>query len=174
MAKLVKPSTELKESYMAFYEEWIASGEDIVPWVVSVDPSDFDAYVRELNEAHLEEKLQEGWVPGSTYWLLDEADKVVGAVNIRHRLNQKLLESGGHIGYGVIPSERRKGYASQILAQALQKTDALGIREVLVCCDDGNIGSERTILGCGGQYESSFTEAHGNVVKRFWITRSGG
>ncbi|REE91354.1 putative acetyltransferase [Paenibacillus taihuensis] len=173
MAYLVKPSTELKEAYMTFYREWNLSGEDIVPWVVSLDPSDFDAYVRHLNEACLEEKVSEGWVPHSTYWLVDDEGKVVGAANIRHRLNQKLLESGGHIGYGVIPSERRKGYATRILEQALQETDALGIREVLVCCDDGNIGSERTIVRCGGQYESSFTEAHGNVVKRFWITRSG-
>ncbi|SFT24767.1 GNAT family N-acetyltransferase [Paenibacillus sp. BC26] len=171
MVQLVKPSMALQEAYMAFYREWIVCGEDIVPWVVGLDPSDFTAYIKQLNEAHKEENTPEGWVPHSTYWLLDDAGQVVGAANIRHRLNQKLLESGGHIGYGIIPSERRKGYAAQLLALSLQETDGLGIREVLVICDHDNIGSERTILRNGGQFESSFTEAHGNVVKRFWIHR---
>ncbi|SDY02728.1 GNAT family N-acetyltransferase [Paenibacillus sp. CF384] len=171
MVRLVKPSVALQEAYLAFYREWIESGEDIVPWVVSKDPSDFEAYVNELNEACKEENTPDGWVPHSTCWLLDGDGHVVGAANIRHRLNQKLLESGGHIGYGIIPSERRKGYAAQLLALSLQETDALGIREVLVICDQDNIGSERTILRNGGKFESSFTEAHGNVVKRFWIHR---
>ncbi|RAP74126.1 GNAT family N-acetyltransferase [Paenibacillus montanisoli] len=172
MVHLVKPSVGLRESYMAFYREWVESREDIVPWIVGQDPSDFEDYVRFTNEADKEENIQEGFVAHSTYWLQDEEGRIVGATNIRHRLNQKLLESGGHIGYGIIPSQRRRGYATKLLELALLKTDELGIERALLVCDESNAASERTILRNGGQFESTFTEGSGNVVKRFWIHRN--
>lgn len=171
VVRLVMPTVVHEAAYRTFYEEWIASGELIVPWVVGRDPSDFPAYVRFLLEAELPEHVPDGWVPGSTYWLMDEADAIVGAVNIRHRLNPSLAESGGHIGYGIVPSQRRRGHATALLGLALARTDELGIRDVLVVCDRGNSGSERTILSQGGQFHSEFTEPDGNVVRRFWIHR---
>ncbi|UUZ86883.1 GNAT family N-acetyltransferase [Paenibacillus sp. P26] len=108
-------------------------------------------------------------VPHTTYWLVNEEKKVLGAVNIRHRLNAKLLNSGGHIGYGIRPSERRKGLATALLHLALQKTRELGLDQVLVVCDKGNIGSERTILKNGGVFDSEYMEPNGNIVRRFWI-----
>jgi predicted acetyltransferase len=98
---------DYKEQYMAFYEDWINSNEDIVPWAVERDPSDFDKYLDFLYSENNEEKLiHSNWVPHSTNWLLNEDNLIVGAVNIRHRLNQKLLNCGGHIGYGIAPSHR--------------------------------------------------------------------
>lgn len=170
--RLVKPSADYRRQYVAFYEDWRRSGEDIVPWVVERDPADFEAMVQFLYAQDSEEKLSgagANWVPHSTYWLVDEREEIVGAVNIRHRLNAKLLNSGGHIGYGIRPSERRKGYATQLLALALEKTRELRLVRVLVVCDKGNIGSERTILKNGGLLESEHTEDDGNVVRRFWI-----
>lgn len=67
----------------------------------------------------------------------------MGAVNIRHRLNEKLLNSGGHIGYGIRPSERRKGYASVLLALTLEITRDMGLNKVLLVCDKGNVASEK-------------------------------
>ncbi|MFC5773030.1 GNAT family N-acetyltransferase [Ectobacillus antri] len=166
--RLVKPTRDLQSAYLSFYEEWKASGETMVPWVISKDPSDFEEMLRFLREGELVECLPPGWVPASTYWLVD-GEKVVGAVNIRHALTEQLLNCGGHIGYGVRPSERRKGYATHILALALEKTKELGIDRVLVCCDEDNIASERTILKNGGVFESMFIEDDGNAVKRFWI-----
>lgn len=166
---LVKPTFDLKDEYLAFYQEWKESGESMVPWVISKDPSDFQAMIQFLHDSEKEENLPDHWVPASTFWLLKDEKKIVGAVNIRHRLTEKLFHSGGHIGYGIRPTERRKGYASILLALSLQKAKDLGIADVLVVCDENNIASERTILRNGGIPDSNYVEEDGNVVKRFWI-----
>lgn len=168
--RLVKPSADYRRQYVSFYEDWRSSGEDIVPWVVERNPADFGAMIDFLFSQDSEEKVtQANWVPHSTYWLVDEREEIVGAVNIRHRLSPRLLNSGGHIGYGIRPSERRKGYATALLALALDKTRELGLGKVLVVCDKGNTGSEKTILKNGGRLESEYAEEDGNVVRRFWI-----
>ncbi|BBH19132.1 acetyltransferase [Paenibacillus baekrokdamisoli] len=169
LLRVVQPSIDYREVYLSFYEDWKSSGEDMVPWVIEKEPTNFQSMIDFLYEQDSEEKLKNDWVPHSTYWLMDESKQVVGAVNIRHRLNEKLFNSGGHIGYGIRPSERRKGYATFLLSAALEKTRNLGINRVLVVCDKGNIGSERTIIKNGGQFESEFVEEDGNVVRRFWI-----
>lgn len=166
---LIKPTVDVKDEYLAFYQEWKQSGEQMVPWVISKDPSDFSAMVEELRAEESGENLPEGWVPASTYWLITENKKIVGAVNIRHQLTVALLQSGGHIGYGIRPSERRKGYATQILALSLLKAKELGIDKALVVCDATNLASERTILKNGGMADESFVEEDGNIVNRYWI-----
>lgn len=115
---LVKPSMELKDTYLSFYREWKDSGQNIVPYVVNKDPSDFKAMLQYLFDSEKGDNMPENWVPDTTYWLVDEVKKVVGAVNIRHRLTERLFNSGGHIGYGIRPSERRKGYATKLLGLA--------------------------------------------------------
>jgi len=70
---------------------------------------------------------------------------------------------------GIRPSERRKGFATQLLALSLKKAKEIGIQKALVVCDETNIGSERTILNNGGVPDTSFVEEDGNVIKRFWI-----
>lgn len=85
------------------------------------------------------------------------------------KLTQKLLECGGHIGYGIRPSERRQGYATKLLALALEKAKELGLKSVLVVCDEVNVASEKTILKNGGKPDTNYVEEDGNVVKRFWI-----
>ncbi|WP_431809361.1 GNAT family N-acetyltransferase [Brevibacillus agri] len=166
---LVKPSARRQQEYLAYYEEWKQSGEPFVPWVAGREPYDFGAYLAFLASEGSEESIPAGWVPHSTYWLVNGEDKILGVVNIRHRLNEHLYNAGGHIGYGIRPSERRKGYATAILALALDKTRELGLERVLVVCDRDNTGSEKTIRGNGGVLESEFTEADGNVVRRYWI-----
>ncbi|CAG9613246.1 hypothetical protein BACCIP111899_02460 [Bacillus rhizoplanae] len=166
---LVTPTLALQNEYLNFYQEWKDSGEDMVPWVISKDPSDFHGMIQFLASSEKGENLPEGWVPDSTYWLVSENKKIVGAVNIRHQLTEKLLNCGGHIGYGIRPSERQKGYATTLLALALEKTKELGVRKALVVCDESNVGSEKTIIKNGGIPDSNYIEEDGNVVKRFWI-----
>ena len=92
----------------------------------------------------------------------------MGAVNIRHYLNDKLLETGGHIGDGIRPGERRKGYATAMIGLALEECRKLGIDRVLICCDKDNIGSAKSIQRNGGVLENE-VEEDGNIVQRYWI-----
>ncbi|ATI53750.1 MULTISPECIES: GNAT family N-acetyltransferase [Bacillus cereus group] len=166
---LLTPTTDLQEEYLDFYNEWKDSGETMIPWVISKDPSNFPAMVQELLDAHNGVNLPQSWVPDSTYWLVTDNNRIVGAVNIRHSLTEHLFNAGGHIGYGIRPSERRKGYATKLLELSLEKTKKLNITRALVVCDEVNTASEKTILHNGGVRDDDFIEEDGNVVRRFWI-----
>ncbi|WP_440109517.1 GNAT family N-acetyltransferase [Paenibacillus sp. QZ-Y1] len=168
--RLVKPSVEYQSTYLAFYEDWIESGESMVPWVIAKEPYPFEEMLASLQRSEQGIDIPEGWVRDSTYWLVTERDNnVVGAVNIRHELNEKLLNGGGHIGYGIRPGERHNGYGSEILRLSLEKTRELGITKVLVVCDACNEPSKRVILRNGGIRDEDYIEPDGNVVERFWI-----
>jgi predicted acetyltransferase/broad specificity phosphatase PhoE len=166
---LIKPTVDLKEEYLSFYDEWLESKEDMVPWVIKKDPSNFEAMVQFLNDNEQGHNLPEGWVPDSTFWLINENKRLLGVVNIRHRLTEILLNSGGHIGYGIRPSERRKGYATKLLSLALEKSKKLEIKKALVLCNEDNTGSFKTIINNGGIPDSDFIEEDGTIIKRFWI-----
>jgi len=167
--RLVEPQLELQEEYLSFYQEWKESGEDMVPWVISKDPSNFQRMLKSLFDSELGIGLPESMVPDSTFWLVDNDNRVLGAVNIRHQLTEHLYNAGGHIGYGIRPSERRKGYATLLLKLSLIEAKKLGIYDVLVVCDSRNIGSEKTIINNGGIPDKDYIENDGNVIKRYWI-----
>ena len=120
MLKLVKPAEADWAKIDEIMAEWTASGEKIVPYSIRVcNYRDREQY---LAVFEAEEQGIPGFVPATTYFCLDtERDILVGAVNIRHRLNESLLQDGGHIGDGVRPSERRRGYATRMIALALEK-----------------------------------------------------
>ncbi|MCM3783527.1 GNAT family N-acetyltransferase [Neobacillus mesonae] len=166
---LIKPSLNLKNEYLDFYQDWKKSGEEIVPWVVSRDPSNFEKMIEWLDNNERGIHLKEGWVPDSTFWLVSESNRILGAVNIRHQLTEVLINRGGHIGYGIRPSERRKGYATKLLSLSLEKAKSLGINKALVVCDEDNIASERTIIANGGIPDNDYIEENGNIIKRYWI-----
>jgi predicted acetyltransferase len=100
----------------------------------------------------------------------DRRETLVGRISIRHELNAWLAAYGGHIGYCVVPAERRKGYATEMLRQGLVIARAFGLDEVLVVCDVDNIASARVIEACGGEPESVLDgDAEGKAKRRYWI-----
>lgn len=110
MITLIKPSLHLEPEYLDYVSEWQESGESIVPSVVSKTFLPLEDF---LEEQEQEERVAPtNWVTHSTYWLYD-GETIVGAVNFRHDLNDQLQQVGGHIGYGIRPSARNKGYATE-------------------------------------------------------------
>ena len=165
---LVKPSIKYKAEYLDMIDEWKNSGEKVTPWVLNFDTSNFLAFIEKLEELSKGIGISPNFVESSTYWLVDENNRVLGAANIRHRLNESLLDRGGHIGYGIRPSARRKGFATELLRQALMIVNDRGINDVLITCDKYNIGSARTIIKNRGILESE--GMHDDVVfQRYWV-----
>ena len=118
--------------------------------------------------------LPEGKVPALTYFYVREADeRIVGMVNIRLALNDLLRSEGGHIGYSIRPTERRRHYGTDLLSAALKVCDTVGIREVLVSCDRDNIASAGVIRNCGGVLKSEiYSETYGTVLQMYAIRRA--
>lgn len=164
--RLVKLTEDYKTHLIEMLDEWYAAGEKIIPYAIRYhDYHDFQYYMDnlELKEA------RDGLVPDSTFFCLDEErDIFVGAVNIRHYLNDALLQTGGHVGDGVRPSERRKGVATQMIAMALEECRKLGIDRVLMICDKENIGSAKSIQKNGGILENEMV-VNGKEIQRYWI-----
>lgn len=129
----------------------------------------FAAYVEYLKKIKEGTDLPPKFVPATMFCAWGDG-QIVGRVSIRHKLNEYLAKVGGHVGYGVVPAFRRKGYATEILRQTLPYAKKLGLSRILVTCDEGNIGSQKTIERCGGIFESLVHAKSEQVAtRRYWI-----
>lgn len=171
--KLIKPTIVLKQEYLEMLDEWKQNNEKIVPWVLNEDTSDFQAMISRFADYSQGIGLKEDLVPHSTYWLVRDDNKILGAINIRHRLNDYLKNIGGHIGYGIRPSERRKGYATEMLGKALDIVRGMGIKSIMISCDKDNIASGKTIIKNGGVLHSEDSD-NGTIFQRYWIALNQG
>lgn len=164
--RLVKPAPDMEDAYLDFVSEWETAGEEIIPRAVNPLGRTYAQWL--FDTIAMETEAPEGYVTGSTYFLVTDTGEIIGAVNIRHYLNEHLYWHSGHIGYGIRPSRRRRGYASAMLALALPVARSLGIDRALITCYRDNVGSARTILKNGGVLENEVVFGDG-VIQRYWI-----
>jgi len=169
MLKLITPDKRFEEQYKEMMDEWYSYHEEIIPYSIRrLDYKDFDAYLKGFEEESRGSLC--GFVPATTLWAYDEERNIIiGAVNIRHYLNDALLKNGGHIGDGVRPSERKKGYATKMISLALEECKKLNINRVLMVCDKDNIGSAKSIINNGGILENEILNEDGTIEQRYWI-----
>lgn len=175
MTTLVEPDVRYHESLLRAAAELEAEGNGsylmLEQWPVERlhDADEFTRYVEECRSTDVVRPEDAHWrVPSTWLWIVDDGDEVVGRVSIRHRLNDNLLNVGGHIGYAVIPSARRRGHATAALAQSLDLAAELGIDPALVTCDDTNVASRRVIENNGGVLE----DVRAGKL-RFWVPTHG-
>ena len=153
-----RPSVERKDEIISFLEEFVEAHSEIngtggldkvlKGWTFE------QAYERCMRTEDKEYAESIGKCPGKTFWLIRKNDdKIVGTINIRWDLNEKMLRFAGHIGYGIRPSERRKGYSKLNLYMGLKEAQKLGLDRVMIGCSASNTGSEKTILALGGILE---------------------
>lgn len=176
MPELVRPTVRVQESFLAAMAELRTEGRGGAHdhtmigsemraygerWAA---PQGFCEFVAWLCAQALEESPRPaGHVPATTLWWVD-GDEYLGRLAIRHRLTPALREIGGHIGYDVRPSARRRGHATAMLHEALPVARAMGIDRVLITCDTDNIASWKVIERNGGVLE----DLRGDI-RRYWV-----
>ena len=160
------PGIERKDDAIEYINEFLECGSEI-NGVGSLDRyiEDYEGWLQKL-EIDRTMEPNEQKVPADTYFLVRENDnRIVGMINIRHCLNENLKQVGGHIGYSIRPSERRKGYNKVNLYLGLIRCQELGIKEVLMDCDYDNLASARTMLALGGRLVREWYEP--NIYKTY-------
>lgn len=172
MPELTVPTTALREAWLESRDDWgrgvHQDGSGLRPEDEVDSSEDFAAYVaRLLREGDVTVAPAEGRVHCTHRWITEDG-RVLGAIALRHELNDFLLRAGGHIGYGIRPSARRRGLASWALALTLERAHGLGLDRVLITCVETNLASRRVIeKACGVLEDVSETEL--GLTRRYWI-----
>ncbi len=169
--KLVFPTEEYKTQIEEYLEEHIKNGEYEIAGDGGLDRiKDVDKWLEKIRKDVSIDTIQEGKIPSTLFLGIRKSDnRIVGTIQIRHKLNEKLLLNVGHIGDGVRPSERKKGYATEMIRLALEECKKLGIYEVLMVCYKDNIGSQKSIIKNGGVLENEIPAENGKIDQRYWI-----
>lgn len=167
---LVKPDLVYFEQYKEMYYEWLGQ-EHINPWFFKTrcdTLENFADFVQMLDNCE-KGKADKQYASQTAYFAVDENDRLIGGVSIRHYLTIDGYNFGGHIGYGVRPSERKKEYGTEMLKLALEEAKRLKIYKVLLACLETNIGSNRVIQKCGGVFENKVKDSDNSIINRYWI-----
>lgn len=170
--KLVCPCEEHLEQVREYRQAFLAAGDGLDgagPLRRFEDPADWLRQVRLYEDPAT---VPPHLVQATQFLCVRKDDgRVLGMLQVRHRLNEYLAQYAGHIGYSVRPDERRKGVAKWMLRESLDYCRALGLEKVMVACLPDNEGSRRTILANGGVYERTvFEPDDGELLEQYWIT----
>jgi len=174
--KFIMPDYHLRDEYTEMMDEWVKDGSRIAPWSLIEQyhtDDEFDKVIRATNEAAVGNMKNKEFVPCKTYYVKDFINgKLLGAINIRYYLTKSTYETWGHIGFGVRPSERKKGYATEMLKMALEECRQMRMEKVFIACLENNIGSAKTIEKCGGILRDIFTFIYNGEsvnIRRYFI-----
>lgn len=169
---LIRPTSEYASQIIEYRQEFLDAGDSMDGTGPLRRFENPEEYIKICAEYEDTTTVPSHLVPATQFFFIRKSDnKLVGMIQIRHRFNDYLEKYAGHIGYSVRPSERRKGYAKEMLRMTLPFCREIGIDKVMITCIDGNIGSEKTILANDGVYEYTIHEPNENKdLKRFWIT----
>ena len=170
---LVEPRLDQQDAYVDMAREFTREGAQHGRW--AVDEASFEGFVLELRRQARADDLLSIRVPQTTYWLVRSDGVIVGTSRLRHRLTPELEIFGGHIGYDVRPSERRKGYGTRLLALTLDKARALGLTYDMLTCDDDNVASYRVMERNGGRLPDRVSQPDtGRLARRYWFALDAG
>lgn len=169
--KLIVPTKNNKEAALAFRKEHFDHGESVIHGSALFDKIEsYDDWLKHILDSSHEETVRPGWVVASTFFVVRQSDdRIVGMIDVRHRLNEFLKNYGGHIGYSIRPAERNKGYATQALGKALNYAATIQLSKVMLACYQDNIASRKTIEKCGGILDKEFLDKEGKVIRFYWI-----
>lgn len=169
--KLVSPAWEHKSAAERFKKEFFNCGERIINGSALLDKLEYGEWLEKIKENSSPETVSADWVVADTFFAVRESDgEIVGIIDIRHNLDLDFLaQYGGHIGYAVRPAERRKGYAAEMLRQALDHARGLGLSKVMLGCYSDNTASKRTIEKCGGVFTEEKRYLDGQRMDVYWI-----
>jgi predicted acetyltransferase len=168
--KLVLPTPEYKDKLMDYKREFIENRDSMDGTAGLGNSETFEEWYGAFFNNLKEETARDGFVPATTYMALSVDDsRLIGMIDIRHRLNDYLLNFGGHIGYSIRKSERQQGYANEMLGLALVECLKLDIKKVLITCDKNNIASAKTIINNNGKLENEIPEGT-KITQRYWVS----
>lgn len=168
---LQEPTRESKEDVWSFRESFRAPAYITnIPGSAGLDEAlSYDDWLENVSAYQNARLLPPDRAVASTFLVRRQKDKhMIGIVNIRHSLNDYLLQVGGHIGYSIGPQYRGKGYGTELLRLSLEFCRTLHLDRVLVTCDVRNTASAKVILANGGVLENEL-EQDGVIKQRYWI-----
>lgn len=156
MLRLVKPTMDMKEKAMDYKLEHFNNGEMIINGSELLDKTEsYEEWLESVTNNTSADTVNPTWVVTDTFFAVDKDDRIVGIIDLRHTLNE-FLKDFGNSGYSVRPSERRKGYATEMLKQILDVARNAGLQEIHLSVEKSNEPSVKTIVKNGGIYERSF------------------